>query len=420
MKSIPLLSILLWLQSFALAQKSEISTEQYRQDFLYFWSTVNEEYCYFDKKQTNWNKVKELYTPALDTITRRDQFIQLLEKAMYEIYDHHAVFNTNTNLSQRLVPSGTDIWAEYINGKPMVTEVRRGFGVAESGICSGMEVIAINHIPVSMAIEPFLPKTVVPLNNEAKSFALRLALAGNHIQPRILTLQYQGIQQNFYPDQKGLQLEHIRYQSNIESRRIGNIGYIRINDCLYDNALIPVFDSIIQSFANTRSLILDFRETPSGGNTAVAKAILGWFIDSDRYYQKHEYYAEEKSTGIKRSWAEIVSPRKGKYYNKPLVVLGNHWTGSIAEGILVGFDALNRPSTTIIGTDLAHLIGAVYSFEMPNTKIRFTFPAERLYHMNGTPRETFKPAIFINWQKETEKPGTDLMVEKAILYLKNR
>lgn len=420
MKATPILCLLLWLQSFAMAQKPGTAKEQYLQDFQYFWATVNEEYCYFDKKQTNWNKVKELYTPALDTITRREQFIQLLEKAMYEIYDHHAVFNTNTDLSQRLVPSGTDMWAAYTNGKPVITEVRKGFGAAASGIRSGMEVVAINDIPVAEAIKPFLPKTVIPLNNEAKSFALRLALAGNHVQPRKLTMQYRGVQQDFFPDKNGLQLEHIQYESKIESKRIGNTGYIRINDCLYDNALIPLFDSVMQSFANTQSLILDFRETPSGGNTSVAKAIMGWFTGKEKYYQKHEYYAEEKLTGIKRSWAEIVSPRKGKYYSKPLVILGNHWTGSIAEGIVIGFDALKRPATTIIGTDLAHLIGAVYSFEMPNTKIHFTFPAERLYHMNGTPREAYKPAIFIDWQKLTEKPGTDLVLEKAVHYLKTR
>ena len=145
-------------------------------------------------------------------------------------------------------------------------------------------------------------------------------------------------------------LEHIKYAAKIESNLFGNTGYIKINDCLYDNELIAAFDSIMQTLKNTQSLILDLRETPSGGNTSVAKAIIGWFIKEEHYYQKHEYYAEEKSSGIKRSWVEIVSPRKGKYYSKPIIILCNHWTGSIAEGIVIGFDALKRPGTKIIGT----------------------------------------------------------------------
>jgi C-terminal processing protease CtpA/Prc len=393
---------------------------QFRTDFNYFWNTINDEYCYFAKKQTNWEKVKEIYTPALDTIKTRDQFVALLEKALYEIYDHHAILNTNTNSSQRLVPSGTDVWAEFVDGKPIITEIRKDFGSQAAGIKPGMEVIAVNNIPVATAIETFLAKAVDPVTIEARNFALRLVLAGNHHDPRKFTLQFNGATKDYFPDQKSMQLEHISYTGKLESRKIGNTGYIRINDCLYDNDLIPAFDSVMQSFSSTQSMILDLRETPSGGNTTVARAILGWFINKDHFYQKHEYYSEEKSTGIKRSWEEIVSPRPGRYYSKPLVILCDHWTGSIAEGIVIGFDALNRAKTSVIGTELARLNGAVYSFEMPETHIHFTFPAERLYHINGLPREQYLPSIYINWRKNEYQPGTDIFIEKAIQFLNKK
>jgi C-terminal processing protease CtpA/Prc len=317
MKSTIAILFLLLSQLISFGQGPKFTTEQYRQDFNYFWTTINDEYCYFDKKQINWQKVKEIYTPGIDSITSRDQFVTLLEKTLYEIYDHHAILNTNTNNSQRLVPSGSDIWAAYINEKPIITEVRRGFGAEVSGIIAGMEVIAVNDIPVQSAIKTFLPKALNPVTNEAKSFALRLVLAGNHTQPRKISLKYQGALKDFFPDKTSLLLEHIQYPGKIDSKLIGSIGYIKINDCLYDNELIPAFDSVMQALKNTTSIILDLRETPSGGNTSVAKAIIGWFIDKEHFYQKHEYYAEEKSTGIKRSWEEIVSPRKNKYYGKP-------------------------------------------------------------------------------------------------------
>jgi C-terminal processing protease CtpA/Prc len=420
MRSIITFAFLLLFQSFAFGQSPKITTEQYKQDFDFFWTRINDQYCYFDKTHTNWQKVKEIYSPIVDTITGRNQFVTILEKAFNEIYDHHAVLNTNTTNSNRLVPSGTDIWAAYINGKPIITELRKGFGAEGSGILPGMEVIMVNDIPVESAIAAFLPKSPESITNEAKCFALRLLLAGNHIQPRKFTLKYRNVVKDFFPDTAGLLLEHIKYPVKIESKLIDNIGYIKINDCLYDNKLIPVFDSIMQTFKNTKSLILDFRETPSGGNTSVAKAIIGWFIGKEHFYQKHEYYAEEKSSGIKRSWVEIVSPRKGKYYSKPLVILCNHWTGSIGEGIIIGFDALNRPNTKIIGTEMARLKGAVYTFEMPNTKIQFTFPVERLYHVNGLPREQYIPPIFIDWRKWEEKQSRDEFLVKAMQYLKNK
>ena len=406
------------LQSFAFAQSSKIKTEQYKQDFDFFWTKINEQYCYFNTANKNWQKVKEIYSPMVDTITGRNQFVTLLEKTFNEIYDHHAGLNTNTPNSQRLVPSGTDIWAEYINGKPIITELRRGFGAEGSDVHPGMEVIAVNSIPVETAIAPFLPKSMDSITPDAKSFALRLLLAGNHIQPRKFTLKYRNISKEFFPDTQGMLLEHIKYPNKIESKVIDNIGYIKINDCLYDNELIPLFDSIMQTFKNTKSIILDLRETPSGGNTSVAKAIIGWFIDKEHFYQKHEYYAEEKSSGIKRSWVEIVSPLKGKYYSKPLIILSNHWTGSVGEGIVIGFDALKRPKTKIIGTEMARLKGAVYTFQMPNTKIKFTFPVERLFHINGSPREQFIPPLIIDWRKWDEKENRDEFIVQALQYLK--
>src|SRR5215831_15082605 len=234
-------------------QSQLLSHEQYKKDFDYFWSSLNDEYCYFAKKQINWQKVKEIYSPALDSISNRDQFVTLVEKALYELYDHHAILNTNTDRSQRLVPSGTDTWAEYIDEKPVITEVRHGFGTEACGVMAGMEVIAVNDVPADEAIRPFLPKALNPVTNEAKSFALRLILAGNHTQPRKLTLKYRGAIKDYFPDKDVMKLEHIKYASRVESKRFGNTGYIRINDCLYDNDLIPVFDSIMQTMQDTHA-----------------------------------------------------------------------------------------------------------------------------------------------------------------------
>ena len=388
---------------------------KFKQDFDFFWQSIDGNYCYFDKKQTDWNKVKEVCTSIFDTISTRAQFVSELEKVLYEIYDDHASLNTNTNYSQRLVPSGTDVWAEFINGRPVITEVRKNYGAEKVGVIVGMEVIAVNSIPVLKAIEPFMGKALRSTGIEAKNYALRLLLAGNHTDSRKLTLQSNLSIKDYFPDSPHSLLEHINYPAMVESNIKSNIGYIRINNCLFDNALIVVFDSVMQLMKNTRSMILDLRETPSGGNTSVARAILGWFTNKEQIYQKHELYAEQKETGIKRSWFEIVSPRENKYYDKPLVLLVDHWTGSIAEGITIAFDGMKRAK--IIGTKMAGLNGAGQTFEMPDSKIRFTFPVERLYHINGLPRENFSPSILIDLVKEKNKSAADIFIDKAYQYL---
>ncbi len=407
--------ILFLFPLFTFGQSVNSTPLKFKKDFDFFWQSIDENYCYFNKKQTDWNKVKEIYTPLFDTISSRNQFVKELENVFYEIYDHHASLNTNTNNSQRLVPSGADLWAAFINGRPVITEVRKNFGAEMVGILPGMEVIAVNGIPVLKAIEPFIGKALRSTDIEAKNYALRTLLAGNHTDSRKLTLQLNQVTKDYFPDSPHPLLEQISYSTMIESNIKNKIGYIKINNCLFDNDLIAVFDSVMQLMKNTRSLILDFRETASGGNTSVARAILGWFTNKEQIYQKHELYAEQKETGIKRSWFEIVSPRENKYYNKPLVLLVDHWTGSIAEGITIAFDGMKRAK--IIGTKMAGLNGAGQTFEMPDSKIRFTFPVERLYHINGLPRENFLPSMLIDLTKEKNNLMGDVFIDKAWQYL---
>lgn len=409
-----LLTLLLVLAIYPATAQQQFTTAQYKEDFNYFWKSIGEDYCYFNKKQTDWAKVKEIYSPRVDTISSRAAFVSLLEDAFYEIYDHHAGLNTNNMNSRRLVPSGTDIWAEYVNSKPFIVQLRKGYGAAKAGVTAGMEVVAINDVPIEKAIAPFMGKSLKTADNESRCFALRLALAGDHLQPKKLTLKQNGQTKDFYPDADGMQLEHIHFNTRVESKIINGIGYIKINDCLWDNGLISDFDSVMKLMATTKSLIIDLRETPSGGNTTVARAILGWFTNKEQFYQKHELYAEEKAYGIKRSWVEIVSPRTGKYYIKPLVVLADHFTGSIAEGITIGFSATTKAK--IIGTPLARLCGATYPYELPNTHIHYSFPAERLYHVNGTPREQFVPDIVIDYTK-IPVTGRDVALDRAMAVL---
>ncbi|HVU98628.1 MAG TPA: S41 family peptidase [Puia sp.] len=396
------------------AHPQSFTTAQYKEDFQWFWQTVNDNYCYFQKKKIDWNRIREFYRPRIDTVTTRESFIALLEDALYELYDHHCTLRTRNPFSRRLVPTGADIWAEWEGEKAVVREVRKGFGAGRVGIRAGMEIVAVDDVPVNQAILPFLPHTV---NRESRSFALRLLMAGDHVHARKMTLKSGGATADYYPDKDGLLLEDVQYPAWVESASYGPIGYIRINNFLYDNNLIARFDSVLNGMLDKPALMIDLRETPSGGNTTVARAILGRFIRKDHFYQKHELYAEEKATGVKRSWEEIVSPR-GICYTGRVVVLADHWTGSIAEGITIAFDGMKR--ATVIGTELARLNGAVDGFELPVTKIGFNIATERLYHVDGTPRELFEPAITVDVRGQSAAKDGDVILNTALGYLRRQ
>lgn len=387
-----------------MAYSQNFTKEQFREDFKTFWETFRDNYAYFDIKQTDWNKVKEIYEPQIGGIKDKREFIRLLENMISELYDSHTQLMTNLSDSYRLVPSGLDIWAEWINGKSVITEVRRNSAADSAGIKAGMIVVSIDGAPTEKAIEPLFGKSLKRTDNVVKDWAVRVLLAGKHNAGRSIGIENKG-RVIVYDFEKG---DNKSENKNLLESRVldNNVGYIKINNSLFNNDLINDFDNAVDFLFNTDGLILDLRDTPGGGNSVVARAIMSRFIDKEMPYQKHELPSEEREYGVKRSWVEYVTPR-GKMYSKPMVVLADHWTGSMGEGITIGFEATKR--AVIVGTKLAGLIGAKYDFNLPNTNIGVSYAAEKLYQVNGTPREDFVPEVIVDLKKQEENTSDTIL-----------
>ena len=178
-------------------------------------------------------------------------------------------------------------------------------------------------------------------------------------------------------------------QSLLTEQRLSNdIAYIRINNSLGNFELITAFDEALDKLAETEGLVLDMRHTPSGGNTTVARGLMGRLISKPAYFQEHSIPAEMRRFAVQRQWTEKVYPR-GRVYSQPVVVLVDHWTGSMGEGISIGLDGMQRAQ--IIGAPMAGLLGGQYTMRLPNTGFGVNYIAEKLFHVDGTPREQFKP-----------------------------
>jgi C-terminal processing protease CtpA/Prc len=397
------------------APQTNYTRQQYADDFDYLWQSIADDYAYFDQKQTDWNKVREIYRPQINVVKTRNDFIALLESVLEELYDFHAILNTNTPASARLVPSGTEIWAEWIKGRAIITEVRPGSGAESAGIRIGMQVASINGIAVAEAVSRRIGKSLRSSDEPVKNWALRILLAGRHNEKRNIEVVSNGERRVLSIDNQPAG-ESVSTKPLLDYRRIGkNFGYIRVNNSLGDTDLIKQFDLALAALRNTRGLILDLRDTPSGGNSTVARGIMGRFIRRDMPYQKHSIPAEERQYGTKRSWVELVSPRGEFTYAAPVVVLVNHWTGSMGEGIAIGMDGMRR--ATIVGTEMARLAGATSGIKLPNTGIGVTFPTEKLFHINGSPRENFVPPVHINLLLKVNQDAEDIILRKGLRVL---
>jgi carboxyl-terminal processing protease len=401
-----LLTILLLIAlSFisATAQES-IKVEQYTADFDTMWSALRNNYAFFDKKATDWNKVRELYRPMLSNVKTRNDFVTFLEEVLDELYDNHTSLNTNLKTSPRLVPTGLDMWAEWKGDKAIITQIRRGFSAEQAGLKAGMQIISVNGLPVEDAVSRRFPKSIKVINGDVKNWALRAVLAGTHDKSRTITAKDErGTVKVYKLDlSRHTTVDNYKYTPKVEWKMLDyDIAYIRIND-LISAKIVSEFDSALEGIKGSQGLILDIRDIPKGGNTDVAEPIMGRLIDHKMGYQQVVPLHDS-------SYIKEVTPAGSWTYKAPVIVLVNRWTASMGEGIAIGLDGMKR--ATIAGTPMAGLNGGIFNLELPNTKIGVSYAGESLNHINGTPREKFVPPVLVNMTDKKLAHSKDPILE---------
>ncbi len=386
-KSVNLIVAILLACWFSVSKAEEptfLAIEQRAADFASFCQFVEEEYAYFDLKKTDWQRVCKFYTPQVVSATDRAAYIELLEQALGELYDHHAHLGTNTPRSYRLVPTQTDLFATWSNGRAIISEVRGGSSAERAGLLSGMEVVAINGEKIETVTSAIEPKFLSREDPAARNWALQVALAGRRDRESIRLLIRTGDKLRefeFAPS-------YPEPTSMLSHRVIDKVGYVRINNSLGKQALVQAFDKALSEMHGVLALVIDLRDTPSGGNSAVARGIMSRFVGSMLPYQRHELASEFRSTGIRRVWDEYVVPRDTPFL-KPIIVLVGRWTGSMGEGIAIGLNATR--GAPVLGQPMAHLLGANGELLLPHSNIVVRVPTEKLFHIDGSSREAFVP-----------------------------
>jgi hypothetical protein len=327
---------LLALMSFILAANpiSAATPEQYRSDAQGMVMLIQDNYAYPERLPGGTFTLTAPLKAEMERVHDADSLLAFAERALFLLEDHHAITGSSFDDSWAIVPSFADLWIERQDGAYRITAVREGSFSAKAGVKVGDTLTAISKIAIDDAVASFwsdLGRTGALTDQEA-GFAARILAAGRRDRFRALTIT----------GEDGTTKEHalpslytVPFNPNpiTASEKDGHLT-IKINDSLSNEVTIGAFDLAMTGLRAGLPVTIDLTNTPGGGNTVVARAIMGWFVLQPRLYQVHSSPGEERRTGIARQWIEQVLPRgKGRYHAGPVTVGVGRWTGSMGEGL---------------------------------------------------------------------------------------
>lgn len=370
-------------------------------------------YAYLEREDLDVDALLARARAAALTADDAGALRRTLRLTTYAFTDPHLLVGPLDDSDPNVWPTSGDLAVSLAGDAFVVADVRAGSAADAAGVRPGWRVEEVDGRPIDEAAAALLALVPAPTARQ-RAYAATLAVNGRRSGGRALTLRPDG------GPSRALSLANPRDLARevaarppLEVRVVDGVGVIRLHNSLGRLDTIQAFDAAVERCRGLDALVLDLRDTPSGGNSDVARAVIGHFVTEARPYQVHEVPAVERRTSVPRRFVELVAPR-APHFSGRVAVLGGRWTGSMGEGLVIGLHTAAGARTFC--SDMGDLLGALHTFPLAASGAVLELGAEALFHVDGTPREAYVADVPLR-SADRDAAGGDPALAAALEWL---
>lgn len=188
----------------------------------------------------------------------------------------------------------------------------------------------------------------------------------------------------------------------------GNIGYWHM---FWTTDNFEDIDVILDEFDSADGLVIDFRHN-GGGQMTYAFANFGRLTNQERLTHRSKTI-DGPNEGDFSEWFEWKIEPKGKYFDKPIVLITDKYTISAAERVLMAFKAL--PNVTFVGETSSGGLSTKIVKQLQNGWYYSVCP-QIIEYTDGISYEGigFEPDVYVKNTIEEVQDGTDKTLDEAM------
>ena len=206
-------------------------------------------------------------SPALDArraaVHDAHSLLAYAEYRLFSLADHHAITGSSFRDSWAVVPTYADLWIVADGRGYRIDAVRAGSPAADAGVEAGDRLLAVDGTPIDRAVATFWNEIGTPLTAHRAAFTARILAAGRRDRARNLTIADPAGRTRALALPSLYSIDRTLPPLTVAAERGRTV--IRFNNSLGDDATIAAFDQAMARVPARATIVLDLRETPSGG-----------------------------------------------------------------------------------------------------------------------------------------------------------